>query len=393
MKVLHIEDWFHPEMGYQVNFFSKYHSTDIETYILATDSFELWKKTDSEEIINVKDKEFEKRYGVKIIRSANSLNGKNKYGTWIKNLKTIIREVNPDIIYTHGVETFNSMRIIFSSLSKKYKIVSDTHTLLNQFKSGWKFKLYMLFFKLLYVPTINRKNITVFYTAEENRRILQDIYKINPANIKSCLIGTDFSQYKYDESCRRELSEKLQIPQNEKVILYTGKFSDTKQPHLILQAIKLIESKITETIHLVFVGAQEKEYMEKYFNYNFAQNIKVQLLPAVPANELYKYYSFADFAVFPKENTLSALDSQACKLPVIMQNDLTNAERLQKGGLVYESDNLNDLGDKILKLLSDNHLRKKLGEEGFIYVTENYDYKRIIEKMENELKNIINNKQ
>jgi len=43
MKILHVEDWFHPEMGYQVNFFAKYHSPEMDTWILSVNDFSLWK--------------------------------------------------------------------------------------------------------------------------------------------------------------------------------------------------------------------------------------------------------------------------------------------------------------------------------------------------------------
>jgi glycosyltransferase involved in cell wall biosynthesis len=93
----------------------------------------------------------------------------------------------------------------------------------------------------------------------------------------------------------------------------------------------------------------------------------------------------ADIIVFPKENTLSALDAQACKLPVILEEDNTNTERLQKGGLVYRKNDLTDLADKINSLLTNKSLRLKLGSEGNQYVRTHYDYTKIIENMEKVL--------
>ena len=387
MKILHVEDWFHPEMGYQVNFFAKYHSPEMDTWILSVNDFSLWKiNADKIDEMISKDRNFENQYQVKIVRVENAMKSQNKYGTWIKKLRFTINQINPDVVYTHGLETFNSMRIILSRINKKRLIVSDTHTLLNQFKPSLKFKLYMWFFTHIYVPAINRKDISVFYTAEENQNILLDVYKINSKNVHPCLIGTDLTQYYFDSYARNELRNKLNIPEDEPVLLYTGKFSITKQPHLILTAVKIIEELLKKPLHLVFVGSSEKEYMDKYFTFEFNTNIKTYLIPAVNAGELYKYYSFADFAVFPKENTLSALDAQACKLPVIMQSDLTNDFRLQKGGLVYQYNNIDDLGKQILRMVDDKELRKSLSENGYHFICENYNYKTIISGMENTIK-------
>lgn len=93
----------------------------------------------------------------------------------------------------------------------------------------------------------------------------------------------------------------------------------------------------------------------------------------------------ADFAVFPDENTLSALDAQACALPVIMQEDMTNNERLEKGGLTFARGDLKDLSEKILWMIENPGQRKKLGLAGQEYIKAKFDYRRIVEKMEHDL--------
>ncbi|MEZ5071174.1 MAG: hypothetical protein R2751_09435 [Bacteroidales bacterium] len=42
LKVLHIEDRFHPDMGYQINYFARYHHPSCEFYILTSGSTRLW---------------------------------------------------------------------------------------------------------------------------------------------------------------------------------------------------------------------------------------------------------------------------------------------------------------------------------------------------------------
>jgi len=53
MKILHIEDRFHPGLGHQINNFAKLHDPNIEFHILSSNSFYPWKGTDSKEIITV----------------------------------------------------------------------------------------------------------------------------------------------------------------------------------------------------------------------------------------------------------------------------------------------------------------------------------------------------
>jgi glycosyltransferase involved in cell wall biosynthesis len=384
MKILHIEDRFHPEMGYQINFFSKYHNPADELIILSSVSFSLWEGSDAVNIMEVRDAEFEKKYKVKIERLPIALDRKGKYNIWLKGLIRKIIEINPDIVYVHAIETFTAIRVILSrKIRKRFVIVSDTHSLLNQFKPDIRFRLAFWLYRKFIISLVNQYNIKVFYTTDENRKILLQLYKIRPDLIESALIGTDSSVYYFDSKSRDSERLNLNIESDSFVLLYTGKFSNTKQPYLILDAVKRIEKKIEKKLWLIFMGAAVQNYLNEHFNLKFENSlIKILILPAVKNTELYRYYSMADLAVFPKENTLSALDVQACKLPVIMEDDQTNRERLSFGGLVYKQNDLSDLGNQILFLINDAGQLKSYSEAGQKFVLKNYDYKSIIEKME-----------
>ena len=384
IKVLHIDDRFHPGIGYQTTYFAELHSRNFDFHFLSSNSFSLWHEKDYE-TIKSRDKEFEKKFNIKITRLNCFLSPKKRHWLWMKGLISTIRSINPDIIYAHSFEGITAIRVILSRLSRKYFIVSDTHTLLNQKNLSLTGKLFDLFFKFIYIPTVNRKNIVVFYTAEENGKILKDLYGVKEANIKKCLIGTSLEDYRFDHSERIKMRKEMGIPDKAKIILYAGKMNDRKKPHLILNAIKKIETEIKDELHLVFVGAKDPVYFSENFNIGFNNKVKVHIKDSVPNKELYKYYSMADIGIFPKENTISSLDAQACKLPLIMEYDETNKERLQKGGILYKKNDINDLADKILLLIGDDELRTRLMEEGSKFIKENYDFKIIVKDMENTL--------
>ena len=216
--------------------------------------------------------------------------------------------------------------------------------------------------------------------------ILEKEYGIDPGCILYSPIGTDLSLFRYDEEDRIRLRERLGIRLDETVLLYTGKLNYRKNPHLILEAVSMLEGKITAPLRLVFVGAADRDYREQKLNVQFSgKNIGIIYRDAVPVSELYKWYSMADFAVFPQENTLSAMDAQLCSLPVIMTADMTNNERLAEGGLTYEQGSMQDLSAQIYRLISDPALRKSLGERGQAYVKEKYDYRKIVREMERDL--------
>jgi glycosyltransferase involved in cell wall biosynthesis len=216
--------------------------------------------------------------------------------------------------------------------------------------------------------------------------ILHKHYGIKKEQILYSPIGTDLSVFNFSREEREKLRAEENISLPGTVLLYTGKLNARKNPHLILEALKLVEERVEHPLHIYFLGAAEKEYFDRSFGVTFAnKNIHTKVVPAVPVSTLYRWYSMADFAVFPNENTLSALDAQACKLPVIMESDATNLERLARGGLTFEKGNMRDLSEKILSLIRETELRQKLGADGESYVREKYDYRKIVKAMESDL--------
>jgi glycosyltransferase involved in cell wall biosynthesis len=385
LKVLHIEDRFHPELGYQLNFFSKYHNPSIDMTIVTSGSLSYWNRDDGQDLSAV-DVKFEKENKVNIVRLKCAFSRKRKANLILLGLRKKIKEISPDIIYIHALETWTCIRIfLMPSILNNYIIYTDTHTLLNQFRGGLIEKFHMMLLKLIIVREINKRKIKVLYTVEENRLIAEKKYGIFPGNIYPCPIGTDLSLYFYSEPLRDLLRKQFNIENDEVVIIYSGKINGIKKPHLIIDALKLIRDDFAGKVRVIMVGAADEKYLHTLLGDSRNNDkLKVEITGSVPNAELYKYYSMADFAVFPKENSLSSLDVQACKLPLIMENDITNSERLKFGGLLYEKDNIQDLAAKIRIFIKDEDKRRQMGDMGRAYVEENYNYVKIIKDLEDQ---------
>lgn len=387
MKVLHIEDRFHPGMGYQINFFAKYHSPDYEFFILSSDSSRLWSASDENTDLSELDKAFESKYKVSIIRLPAALDRKSRQNLWLKGLIRAIHEVNPDILYVHTIESYSALRVLLSrNTLSRYRVFFDTHTLLNQFKAGIIFKMYLWFMRNMASKRIIKYNARVFATVPENQMILEKEYGIPADRILYSPIGTDLSLFHNDPEARIQLRGAENVDQGGTVLLYTGKINGRKNPHLILDAIGLLEKQINSPLHIIFVGASDEAYHSENMKKGFSnENIYVKFVPAVPVSELYMWYSMADFAVFPDENTLSAMDAQLCALPVVMQEDMTNSERLAHGGLTYKKGELEELSEKILWMIGNPEKRMKMGLEGEKFIKNTFDYRKIVEHMESDL--------
>jgi glycosyltransferase involved in cell wall biosynthesis len=202
-------------------------------------------------------------------------------------------------------------------------------------------------------------------------------------------IGTTMKSFFRDLPAREARRKEWGAGPVDSVLLYTGKHDEDKSPHLFYEAVSSLGAMFPGQLMVVSVGAQDSAYFEKVCQPVLRQlkerGVKVLISPAIPSPQLREYYSAADIGVFPSRNTLSCLDAMACGLPTVMQDDATNRDRLQAGGLVYEAGNLDGLTARIRELLEDPQQRLSLGRAGIADMRQRYDYGTIVARLESEL--------
>lgn len=386
MKVLHIIDRFNPTLGQEINFIAKNKNADIDLIILTSTSLKTWNIKNHHEVKEA-DLDYYKTNEVSIIRQEVFFEIGEKL--WLKGIIKTIENLKPEVVYVHGIEYITFIRIILWHAFNQplgYRLYTDTHSLF-QFTKGSIFRsIYYSLLKALIIPLVNKLNVIAFYTAEENKDLLQKFYKVKPTLIKSFIIGADLTTFKFDENERLKKRQQYQIKNEELLIVFSGRLCVQKGPHLILEAFNKIKYQLTKPISLLFIGFHDDAYIDNVMKPLVDSSIRVFIEMAQPSKLLPGYFSAADFAVFPLESTLSSLECQACRLPVIMEDNATNNQRAKMGGLLYEKGNPKDMADKILRLINDSDLRYRLSEAGYTYVSQNYDYLLNLRQMEDILK-------
>ncbi|MDP2175046.1 MAG: glycosyltransferase [Bacteroidota bacterium] len=392
LKFLHLTLIFHPEMGYDINMMCRYNKDKYEQFIIASNDVSLWNETI--ETIKNKDLIFEKENNVKIIRLPSFKPKKDNLTSVILGIKKQFKIINPDITFLHAIESHGYALSVGYLLKHSKVFLCDTHTLFNQLKhASLLWKLYRsLYLKPIIISKFNQMGhkVVAYYTAKENEKILTEYLGIKQSLIGDNEISTDSQVFHHEID--QSLKEKLGINDSEITLMYVGKFDQFKQPHLILEALNMLDNNINKKIHLILVGPKNETYIETYFSSESLNisNVRVTILPPVDNKELYKYYSLAYCIIIPRLNSLSSLDAQACKTPVIMMDDSTNQDRLKHGGLLYQENNIEDLTKKIITICNHPEKRKELSENGYQYVMKNFNYSKKLDKMNEEIERKMN---
>ncbi|MBU0671127.1 glycosyltransferase family 4 protein [Patescibacteria group bacterium] len=223
---------------------------------------------------------------------------------------------------------------------------------------------------------------TNFWKAEQVKRI----FNFPDEKILVAFNGVDFNAFQVFES-REEAGAKLGLPNDKKIILYTGHLYSWKGVDVLAKAVDYL----SDDVLVVFVGGTEKDVAG--FTKEYVQkNKRIRLIGHRPHKEIPLYLRAADVLVLPNtaKEKISLTETSPLKIfeylasgtPVVA-SDIPSIREVVKDNievLLFKPDNSRDLAVKIKKLLDNYDLAKKMGDRGRDFAREN-TWARRVEKI------------
>lgn len=164
-----------------------------------------------------------------------------------------------------------------------------------------------------------------------------------------------------DEKLVRQLNLK-----NRFVILFMGFFIKRKNPLFLLDVLLRVKEKHNNVV-LIFwgTGPQKNAILKKAQSSNLLENIRIQNPIFGPEKNL--IHNMADIFVLPSLDegfALAPLEAMACAKPVIMNKNHSSSEAVADSlnGYLCKLNDEKDWAQKIIKLIEDDKLRKKMGK-------------------------------
>lgn len=188
-----------------------------------------------------------------------------------------------------------------------------------------------------------------------------------------------------------QLAEQYHISENDQVIVFAGGLDDQhffKGVDVLLKSFALVSQK-NDNAKLMLIGdGNKRNYYEK-----LAQNLnlqeKVVFTGWINNESLPDYYNLGDIFVLPSTEKTESFgiviaEAQACGLPALVANWPGSRLTIEdnKTGFLVEPKNESDLSEKIIKLLNDDDLRKKMSQSGSLRAREKYSWDSVIIKID-----------
>ncbi|MCK4735828.1 MAG: glycosyltransferase family 4 protein [Methanophagales archaeon] len=298
--------------------------------------------------------------------------------TW--RLRRKILEINPEIVHAQG--TIVSYSTAAALVQNKYPILLTVHgigSMWIKYSKGIDFIYQRLFslpnerYVLSKIPNI----ITVSPQAKDW------FSNMTNANVYVISNGVDFEDIQNVEP-----HKSIKHPS----IFFVGVLGNEKGIDVLLKAIPIIKEKIPNTyLYIGGAGQQEKELKKLAKELNIEENVK--FLGYISEEEKYAYYKAVDVCAIPsrlENEPIVLLEAMACETPVVASNvgGISFVIEDGKTGLLVEPENIGDLADKIVILLEDEKLRRKMSEAGRERVKE-FTWDKIAEQTVEVYKEIL----
>ena len=230
-----------------------------------------------------------------------------------------------------------------------------------------------------------KRNIAIAKKVMGISRTLQNKYLIPDEKFELIPNGVDTKLFRKVES---DLRERLGLEDNF-VLGYVGVLREWVDLTPVYQAIKNLED-----VKLLIVGEEGmlKENREIVRRYRVED--KVVFAGTVPYTKVPEYISAMDVCLIPfKRNAISQnavplklFEYMACEKPVIS----TRLEGVMEvvGDMILYADTVDEYIAQIKNIIDNTDLAEELGEKGRKFVIENYDWKKIVGRLDLILEDI-----
>lgn len=295
--------------------------------------------------------------------------------TGLRRLLKITRRIDPDIIDIQG--THFPLPLIAMLLRKKNLLVLSVLATISRERKYYEigFKYYgTSIFQLLNIGLLERYAISKTpYIVVETRSVKDMISKWTKSKIYVIPDGVEYGKIQDIEAGSDRKPD----------ILFVGRLVKVKGIDILIRAIPIVKRAIPNiTVYIAGYGPRENELRDLVKKLDLNKHVK--FLGFVPENDKFKYYKASKIVAIPSrwENSpITLYEAMASGKAVVASNVSGIPDVLEDGktGFLFECEDVEELANKIIILLTDEALRNAMGTAARDKAKE-YDWRNVVKK-------------
>ena len=187
------------------------------------------------------------------------------------------------------------------------------------------------------------------------------------------------------------LKQRYGVPSDRPILLYVGRMDKEKRADTILRAMPLASRDID--VHLVLAGIGRERLNLDVMARELGIRDAVTFTNFVPDDDLPNLYKIADVFVIAgiaELQSLVTMEAMASGLPIVAVNAMALPELVHDGenGFLFPEDNSQALADRLVAILTDESLKKRMGERS-LTIIEKHDLRRVVETFESAYRSVL----
>ncbi|WP_026488627.1 glycosyltransferase family 4 protein [Butyrivibrio sp. XBB1001] len=316
---------------------------------------------------------------------------KHAYIHFNKNLISVIKDYNPDVMICSGSYLCPGIWTVAKKRKKLgYKCYFWSESHINQKRDNNK--LVSLFLEYLR-SNIYKKFDAFLYAGELSYDFIK---KYAGDKAEGIFVPNLIDEKKFvkaqnkPQSEREAIREKYKLPLDKRLMIMPARLSKVKGIDAFLDILLKCPSK--NNVHIAIAGEGElREELEKRIQ---KENLPVSLLGYKNEDEMIDLYAASDIFLLPSfsdPNPLSCIEALWCGLPLFISDKVGNCREVLENGIngyVFSYDNQAEAIDKLNIIISTNEewintaSKRSMYKADLVYNSEK-NVKRIIEELMN----------
>jgi glycosyltransferase involved in cell wall biosynthesis len=308
-----------------------------------------------------------------------------------KKIKNIIKEYKPDIVHTHASKAGTLGRLAAFSC-KVPKVVHTFH--------GHVFHSYFGVATTTFYKNIERylakRSDAIIAISEKQKIELSQIHNIcSPNKIKVIPLGFDLIKFNSNiENKRLNFRTKYELNNDTICIGIIGRLVPVKNHKLFLEAFSKLTHQTTKKVKAFIIGDGELrdnlfelcKSLNLSYSYINQPNNEAQVIFTSWIKEVDVVLAGLDVAAltsFNEGTPVSLIEAQACNKPIVTTNvgGIENVVIPNETALLCENNNVDAFFNALLKIVENDTLRNKMGNDGWTFVKDHFHYTRLCNDM------------
>jgi glycosyltransferase involved in cell wall biosynthesis len=298
----------------------------------------------------------------------------------LKNFLQKIQDIQPDLIISHNILTFQSLALANIPESKRPILVYDDHTTVNLLNKKIISQLLYAIFRSFFAKKIYHSAKRIVGISDTCIDVINKEFGMKGDKVEMIPLGADLSVFYPNPNLREQYrKEILKVNENDVVITYTGKIYALKSVVELIDTVSSLKNRFSYKVLLHIVGDVADDYREA-FEKSMAQSaIPILYNKALPTQELAKVYNGSDLCVWPNHLTNSTVDASACGCAIICSSYMPERVKYNNGIAIKPGDTA-ELSNALISLVNNPEERKIMGERGLDYVKAELSWESIAKK-------------